>query len=407
MTDPRRSHPVLLGLIALLLLADGALLGAFVTRRLARERGAAAEHGGPDWTRLSQTDLRIAGAFGALEREGLAASLDALESAAAEDSAVLRDGHQLSHALGRQAVVGRDGSVSVISECRPIFASGCYHGVVEASLQVQRQLDMTELERMCAGAGSEDQPGPIVECVHGLGHGVVGAVGFDIERALDHCDALLRVSFHAACHSGAFMEAINSTFRASALGSTAHGGSHPNGAHAGHRVSPARLLSVDRTNPYSPCDRFDDPYAATCWMYQGLLILRHHGFKPAEALRTCDGAPDGRAGRCYESIGHQLTGLFQRDEPWIIAQCATGRADLAPHCAAGAALALAAMDWSGGRAARFCAASPVGWKDACYRAAADMLTVLASVAQRTTLCASVEPEYVTACREAAALDLGE
>ena len=85
-------------------------------------------------------------------------------------------------------------------------------------------------------------------------------------------------------------------------------------------------------------------------------------------------------------------------------RCAAGAPDLAPQCAAGAALALDALDWSGARAAGFCAAAPEAWKDACYRSAAGALTELASPADRARLCASIEPAYAAACREAGALE---
>ena len=72
--------------------------------------------------------------------------------------------------------------------------------------------------------------------------------------------------------------------------------------------------------------------------------MRYGGFDAAGALRTWDTAPDGRAACCYKSIGHQLTGLFQRNAASTIEQCANGRPELAPRCAAGATLALNGMD---------------------------------------------------------------
>ncbi|MBA3260260.1 MAG: hypothetical protein H0T68_12450, partial [Gemmatimonadales bacterium] len=194
-------RPQLTGIIVALLLVDCVLLGLYFTRR-GRE---AAE----TW-RIPAAQERVAGAFAALERQGLGASLDSLEHAAAQDSTVLRDGHQLAHALGRRALDRARGDASVIGECRPIFASGCYHGVVESFLQATGRIDMAELERMCFVAGSEERPAPVYECMHGLGHGVLGAVRLDVWPALHHCDALSRPRFAASCREGVFMEAINS-----------------------------------------------------------------------------------------------------------------------------------------------------------------------------------------------------
>lgn len=135
------------------------------------------------------------------------------------------------------------------------------------------------------------------------------------------------------------------------------------------------------------------------------MILRSRSFDAGEALRTCDQAPGGRAVDCYESIGLQITGLFQHDDAWVLAQCARGRPDLAAHCAAGAARALVQIDWSGERAAELCRASPAAWKDACYRKTGEFLSALASPARRAALCARIEQQYLEVCRQAAGLDL--
>jgi hypothetical protein len=133
------------------------------------------------------------------------------------------------------------------------------------------------------------------------------------------------------------------------------------------------------------------------------VILRANDFDAGRALRVCDAAPDRRAARCYESVGHQLTGLFQRGDRWILDQCARGQQALAPHCAAGAALALDAMDWSGARAASLCAAAPEDSKETCYRSASGALVDLAPPRRRASLCAAIEPAYAESCREAGEL----
>jgi hypothetical protein len=371
-------------------LAPAVLVGA-VLLGIGRDRrepaGAAARPTADTVLRSMETILR---------RQGLGAALDSLASRAARDSALHRDGHQMAHALGRKAVTEHGGDAAIIRECRPVFASGCYHGVVEASLRAAGRIDMPELERLCLAVEGPGDPGPAFECVHGLGHGVLGALGYDLQAALRYCDAISTPRRAASCHSGAFMEAISS-----ALGAPAMHDAHAHAASDEHRA--ARPLAIDAADPYGPCRAYGDPYASSCWLFQGFVILRANGFDAGRALRVCDGAPDGRAPRCYESVGHQLLGLFQRGDRWTLDQCARGQETLAPHCAAGAALALDAMDWSGSRAARLCAAAPEEWKDACYRSASGGLVDLASPAQRSRLCAAVEPAYAASCREAGEL----
>jgi hypothetical protein len=306
--------------------------------------------------------------FAILDASGLGAALDSLEHRAARDSLVLRNGHQLAHALGRVALMSSGGDPAVLGQCRPVFASGCYHGVVEALLTLRGRVDMTEMQRMCAAAVSAGARGPVYECVHGLGHGVLGAVGQDIDATLRHCDALSGSTFVTACREGAFMEAITT-----ALGGKDDHGGH---AHAVHEAHHSGALSIDPADPYSPCDRYGDPYGESCWLFQGFVILRKVDFDAAGALRLCDAAPTGRADRCYESVGHQLAGLFQRSDAWVVEQCGKGDAWRAPKCAAGAALAFASMDWTGGRVKRYCDSVPEPWSKQCFATAAEALALV-------------------------------
>ena len=371
------------------LLATPVLVGGILLS-VTRQRNPVDSTGGV------KSDTMLESIRAILRREGLAAALDSLAVRAARDTTLHRDGHQMAHVLGREAAIDYTGDVTIIRECRPVFASGCYHGVVEASLQVAGRIDIPELERLCTVVEGSGGPGPKFECVHGLGHGILGARAYDLEAALKDCDALSTPRLAGSCHAGAFMEAISSALGAPAI----------HGAHAlavSREKEEARALAIDTGDPYAPCRMYADPYANSCWLFQGFVILRANGFDTGRALRACDEAPDGRAERCYQGVGHQLTGLFQRGDSWILNQCAKARTVLAPHCAAGAALALDAMDWSGFRAARLCATAPQDWKETCYRSAADALIDLAPPAQRSRLCAAVEPAYVGTCREAAEL----
>jgi hypothetical protein len=215
--------------------------------------------------------------------------------------------------------------------------------------------------------------------MHGLGHGVVGVLGLDYARALGYCDSLSRPRFDTSCQEGVFMEAIDDAIADSSGAShDAQGDAHDQSgdahAHHGHMAAGGARLRVAAGDPYSPCAGMSEAYASSCWIFQGFLILRATRFDPAAALRLCDAAPAGRAPRCYQSIGHQLTGLLQRDDAWTLRQCGMGRAELAPQCAGGATLALNAIDWTGARSARFCGAAPTAWKPTCYAAAATSLT---------------------------------
>jgi hypothetical protein len=189
----------------------------------------------------------------------------------------------------------------------------------------------------------------------------------DVTTALRHCDALARPSWVIACREGAFMEAITAGLEARP--DRAHaGGSHGRHAGGGFRIDPA--------DPYSPCDAYDGAQGESCWLFQGFVILRRVSFDAGRALHVCDAAPAARVDRCYQSVGHQLAGLFQRGDAWVIEQCGKGRAERAKACASGAALALASMDWSGTRVMRYCASVPAAWSESCSSTAAEALALV-------------------------------
>jgi hypothetical protein len=313
---------------------------------------------------IEPQDRRVSAIFATLERGGLAPALDSLEHRAEQDSSVLRGAHQLAHTLGRRALERNGGDPAILAQCRPLFGSGCYHGVVEAFLGRRGRVDTTDLRQICAAA-AEHQTGAAYECAHGLGHGVLGAVGLDLDATLKYCDALDRPNLTSACQEGAFMEAISSAVAEGASRTAhVHGSSHA--AHTGR-------LTIDPQNPYSPCDRYADAHGNACWLFQGFLILRGVNFDVRRALRACEAAPAGRANRCAESIGHQLAGLFQRSDAWLIEQCGEGNDDPAARCAAGAALALVLMDWSGERVNRYCTSVPSAWQESCFASASEAL----------------------------------
>ena len=353
----RRRKTTFIGLLAV---ADIALLAA-----LASGAAAPPSTSRPTVLRRDEVRSRLLATLGV---DGLPSALDSLERLAASDSLVLRDAHQLAHALGREALTRSGSDPAILAQCRPAFASGCYHGVVEGLLRLRGRVDMAELQRMCLAAGGPGERGPIYECAHGVGHGVLGAVGLHVPTALHHCDSLAEPVLAVSCHEGVFMEAVTVAINPG-QGHTAH--AHDHEPH-GEPAAPA----IDPTDPYSPCDQYMDPYADSCWLFQAFVILRSVGFDAGRALRVCDAAPAERVDRCYEGVGLQVAGLFQRSDAWVAAQCGMGRSERAARCASGAALAFTAMDWSGARVRRFCALLPRDWREQCSAAAADGLALV-------------------------------
>jgi hypothetical protein len=152
------------------------------------------------------------------------------------------------------------------------------------------------------------------------------------------------------------MEAVTTAIRGEQHSEHSHGTGH---AGVG--------LTIEPGDPYSACRPYGGRYGQACWLFQGFIILRRLDFDATQALALCDQAPGEWVARCYQSVGQQLTGLFQRDDGWVIDRCRSGRPELAAQCAAGAVLTRVAEDWTGARARTFCGRVLSAWKEECER----------------------------------------
>jgi hypothetical protein len=126
----------------------------------------------------------------------------------------------------------------------------------------------------------------------------------------------------------------------------------------------AGALATDPTNSYGPCDRYGEPYGESCWLFQGFVILRQVDSDAGRALRLCDAAREGRSDRSYESVGHQLAGLFQRGDDWVVEPCGMVTPG-APEVCTGRSAGVRLHGLVGREVKQFCGSVPDRW---CSRA---------------------------------------
>ena len=75
--------------------------------------------------------------------------MDSLERLAIGDSTFWNDGHMIAHGLGRFAIADNGHDPSVLSQCRPTFQAGCYHGVLEGYLASLPSVDAAATTGLC------------------------------------------------------------------------------------------------------------------------------------------------------------------------------------------------------------------------------------------------------------------
>jgi len=389
--------PMVRRLVYILAVVSAALL-AFVTLRQPAAPPARLLGGAIDWTSVTSRDLNIAAVFITARDLGVHRALDSLEVLATHDPEVRGQGHALAHALGRYIIAQHRNDLSVIAQCREIFEAGCYHGVLEGYLATQTAIEPKSIASICSAVERASATRlRALECSHGLGHGLLARLGYDLGAALTACDYLVAEDARGECHDGVFMENVVHgmgsamiTVGDDALSAHSHM-MQMEGEHAHREYFRKQDLTF-------PCDSVARPYQSSCWSYQPLAVIRLTGADFKKTLHTCDAAPGDGASTCYRGFGKQSTAWYGDRTAEIVRTCETATAPHATDCLAGAVEAYVDFAWTPDRAIAFCLSVPSDAKLGCYgEVGARMGLIRSDSASLTADCHRVEAPYISAC----------
>ena len=274
-----------------------------------------------DWATASNRDLNIAKVFLTARDVGVTGAMDSLERMAGADSALFTGGHVIAHALGRLAIASNKNDPSVLSQCRPTFQAGCYHGVLEGYLTSLPRVDAPAATRLCTALETDrSRRYESLECAHGLGHGFIESMSYNLAGALGACDAFGSSELRRECHDGVFME------------NTVHGLGMPS-MNVGEGATAASMHTMEHgvpatgtfraSDPQFPCDSVASQYQQSCWGYQPLVIAKFASYDYAKTLAGCAKAPASSLSNCYRGVGKQSVGWFGFQLDRVAAMCAT------------------------------------------------------------------------------------
>lgn len=316
-----------------------------------------------------------------LASKGLTATLDELARLASADPDVLRRAHDLAHKAGELAVVAQPDVSKVITNCREAFLYGCYHGALKAYFAAKRQTRPADVVGVCPST-----IGALLyfQCLHGLGHGVLANLGYELFRALTYCDALGSVLDRRSCYGGVFMENIVVAIE------------QYEGRATGDRALARPYLRPD--DAQYPCNVVAEKYRATCYQLQTSGMLLYNGRDFAKAALSCDMAPAAHVAICFESLGRDVSGEFLRDDARTIGTCGSLPSKGRVGCFVGAMKNL--LD-APERVIPFCRQVPDESRPACYAAAGTQfsLNFPPGDPRRSSACAAAEPAYVKTCQD--------
>ena len=328
-----------------------------------------------------------------LDRAGVAAALEMLETVAVGDLSVEAQGHVYTHAIGIQAYSPATPFEDVFGECTVAFQSGCYHGVVQAHFIASGAADAEGVVGLCEPYEEEPVDRWILfQCLHGLGHGLTMFYGHHLPKALEGCDFLTNEWNRRSCYGGAFMEnVVNATDphhpasdlvaeEGEAGGDAAADGHAAHGAHDHAAMPMAEGLeelepwdALRADDPHYPCSVLDERYLDSCYMMQTSAMLWHNGGDVAGAADSCLDTPERWRHLCFASLGRDISGRTVLDPDEGLSECRKSDETYRDWCYVGLVKNYIDVTATTGEAFAFCRRVESFAQTRCYEAIGEQL----------------------------------
>jgi hypothetical protein len=235
----------------------------------------------------------------------------------AKDNAyVLSQCHQLIHRIGRAAAKKYPNVADAYSHGDNYCWSGYYHGVME-TIAARLGYDgvVSKINTICQEVKTQQQYSFYhYNCVHGLGHGVMGITNNQLLDSLKICDKLDDSWEQQSCYGGTFMENVMSE-------------DNPD-----HKTS-----FLKASEPMYPCTAVDTRYKGQCYLMQSSYALKLDGYDFAKVFPQCAAVDADFVATCYQSIGRDASGNTNSDVTRTNANCMVAPDEVAQsNCVIGA-----------------------------------------------------------------------
>ncbi len=217
---------------------------------------------------------------------------------AAENMRVLC--HDRAHDVGRFAyeMYGAVAFAITSHQCE----AGAYHGATEALFQQRGTANLeADVEVICRDASVFFYR---LQCLHGVGHGLMAWTSYELYDALGLCDLLETDRDERACYSGVFMENVV-------------GGLSGNMGHVTDYLS---------DSPHYPCDALQEKYIGPCYLFQSTRMLDLFSEGDGErdygsVARECALAPPSGIDDCFDSLGRDIAAETLGDPARAVELC--------------------------------------------------------------------------------------
>ena len=344
----------------------------------------------------AESDPQLAPLLEIMRQSGTGQALTHLEELASQDETIRSQAHGLVHSLGRLSLAHYGNLMEAFGQCRETFASGCYHGVLEAHLASQPRLEPQTIAGLCSKTVPADSTTILkFQCVHGLGHGLVAHFDADIFKALRFCDALTTDWDRSSCYGGVFMENVmvewNQRFEAPSAG--------------GGHVHYTRQSMLKQEDPLYPCNSVAEKYRRECYFLQSSAISMFNDNDFEATFQACDTAPEKYIATCYQSTGRDISGHTLRTGEKAVDLCMLGNDRYEGYCIVGVVREMINFSWRPDDGFAFCTLVPDTSKALCYKGIGEHVdSLFVDKAQKLAECSKAPEAYRAACEGGARLD---
>ena len=272
------------------------------------------------------------------------------------------DEHQLGHHIGRQTAESFGVNEYAFLLC-PMAAlnGGCQHGFFEFVLgKTTTSAEAADL--ICSSLDESYSAKFRFYCYHGVGHGVMMATAYDLDRALSMCDTFLGLTAQDGCWQGVFMENVNAGMRGA-----------------------AREGIFSTSDPLAPCNGVAEKYQHECYVNHAGYLMSYFDDDIRSASAACLQAAEAFIGSCLQSIGLMVTNpLWQPD----LLEDVAGKE-------------FVQIAWE------LCMQFPAAWRDQCVLGGIDNIHNfdVFDLTRAISFCDAVDPEYRELCYQRMGLNL--
>jgi hypothetical protein len=307
-------------------------------------------------------------AFGNLVVEqGPSRALDELDSRVRDGFEDHVNCHRIAHSMGAAAVASSSGdSAAAMAAGRVSCASGYYHGVVERAFVGIPKDQVAEAARDLCRYPPDRRDNAAVQCLHGLGHGLMLRLGYELPAVVKACELIPTAADQDQCFSGAFMENYTGLYGAK---------------------SP--WLRDD--DLFFPCTEMKDRAESVCYTSTAARIAVSRGYQLDQIAPACRKAPADRwVEACFRNFG-ELVAEQARAWPMDAVRGCALAGKLLPQCVTGAVNGISARHGSSKQAFALCARLLPKARPGCYYDAGNAMITTSAFAGRADprLCSPV------------------